>query len=154
LSSENTGTLVILSLKNESGMHLTQDNLFYTKEHDWIGFSGAIAYIGATRFKLTGITGIDDISLFGFKTGDLIEQGALLLHIHYREYIIPVNAPVTCTLLRLNPIIDNGSWEFITEDPEGEGWLFKVETRLQDNGHLLQPAVYKTRLSFTSVTQS
>lgn len=134
-------------------MTLSQDNLFYTKEHDWIGFSGAVAYIGVAHFKLTGIAGIDNISLFGFKEGDLIEQGALLLHIHYREYVIVVSAPTSCILLRVNPIIDKGAWDLIAKDPEGDGWLFKVEPRLQDNDHLLKPALYKARLPFTSPVQ-
>lgn len=128
---------------------LPSGDLFYTREHEWIRFTGAIVYIGIARFKLTGIPKIDNINLFGFKAGDLVEQGALLLNIHYREYIVAVHAPTTCTLLRMSPIIDNGSWDIITEDPEGEGWLFRAEPRLQDNNHLLHPTVYKDQLPFT-----
>ncbi len=131
-------------------MNATRDNLFYTKDHDWILFTGAVAYIGVANFKLTGIPMIDDISLFGYKTGDLVHEGTLLLNIHYREYVIPVNAPTTCTFLRMNIIIDNGSWDLITDDPEGKGWLFRVEPRLEENSHLLHPTTYKKQLPYAT----
>jgi glycine cleavage system H lipoate-binding protein len=69
------------------------DNFFYTKEHDWIRFSEAIAFVGVARFKLTCIPKIDDIGLFDYKDADIIEQGTMLLNLHYRDYIIPAYSP-------------------------------------------------------------
>jgi len=134
-------------------MNVTPDSLFYTKEHDWIRFAETAAFIGVSSFKLTGIARIDSINLLGFKAGDLIEQGGLMLHIHYKEYVIGVNAPISCTFLGVNPIIDNGAWDLITEDPEGKGWLFSVESRSYEKGHLLLPALYKARLPFAANIQ-
>jgi glycine cleavage system H lipoate-binding protein len=121
--------------------------LFYTREHDWIRFSGAAAFTGIAPFKLTGIPRIDDVRLLDhFKKGDKLEQGAILLNLHYKEYIIPVYTPVTCTLLEINNIVEDGLWERITEYPEGIGWLFKVHPQLQGNNkHLLHHSIYSKR---------
>ena len=128
-------------------MHLLSDELFYTREHDWIRFSGAAAFTGIAQFKLTGITRIDDVRLFDhFKKGDKLEQGAILLNLHCKEYIIPVYAPVTCTLLEINSIVEDGLWESITQHPERAGWLFKVHPQLQGNNkHLLHHSIYAKR---------
>lgn len=130
------------------------DELFYTKEHDWIRFSDTIAYIGIAGFKLTGIPKIDDIGLFDYQKGSAIEVGAMLLHLHYRDYIIPMHAPVSCTLLETNPIISEGLWESIIKEPEGEGWLFKVAPAYRENGSLLHPSFYQNRFPFRSTIQS
>lgn len=121
------------------------NKLLYTKEHDWIRFDGEVAYIGVTQFKLTGIPKIDNISLFDYREGDSIESGTLLLHLHYRDYIIPLHAPVACTLLVVNPIVTKGLWEWITAQPEELGWLFKVAPEQQENNHLLLPSYYQNR---------
>ena len=130
------------------------DNFFYTKEHDWIRFSGVTAFIGVAQFKLTGIPKIDDIGLFDYKDGDIIEQGTMLLNLHYRDYIIPVYAPVTFTLLETNPIVAKGLWEHIAEDPEGAGWLFKVAPGQQDKSHLQHPSFYTKLFPTNSAFQS
>ncbi|MFA6059138.1 MAG: hypothetical protein WC756_13120 [Taibaiella sp.] len=127
-------------------MHLLSDELFYTREHDWIHFSGAAAFTGIARFKLTGIPKIDDIRLFNHKKGDRLEQGTVLLNLHYKEYIIPMYAPVACMLIEVNSIIEKGQWEMITEQPEEAGWLFKVHPQLQGNNkHLLHHTLYAKR---------
>lgn len=130
------------------------DELFYTKEHDWVRFSDSIAHIGIARFKLTGIPKIDDIGLFDYRKGNTIEGGTILLQLHYRDYIIPMHAPVTCTLLEINPIIREGLWECIVKDPEGDGWLFKVTPKHRENGSLLHPSFYQTRFPSGSIIQS
>jgi len=128
-------------------MTITSNQLFYTKEHDWILFTGTAAFTGIGRFKLTGIPGIDNIALFGYKPGDAIEEGAILLNLHYREYTIPVFAPVAGMLLEVNPIVEKGLWDLIVKEPEQEGWLFKVAPLQKDNGHLLSSVFYKERLA-------
>ncbi|WP_288878916.1 hypothetical protein [Pedobacter panaciterrae] len=132
-------------------MKVSPDELLYTKEHDWIFFAGMAAYTGISRFKLTGISGIDNIALFDYKSGDTIEQGAILLNLHYREYIVPVYAPVACTLLDVNEIVRSGLWDLIVEAPEQEGWLFKVVPAQNDNNHLLSPGFYKERYPTDSI---
>ena len=128
-------------------MRLLSDELFYTREHDWIRFSGAAAFTGIAPFKLTGIPKIDDIRLLDhFKKGDRLEQGAILLNLHYKEYVIPVYTPVTCTLLEVNNIVEDRLWERIIEHPEGVGWLFKVHPQLQGSSkHLLHHTTYAKR---------
>lgn len=132
-------------------MILFSGELFYSKDHDWICFTDLEAFIGVSRFKLTGIRKIDNICLFNYKPGDIIEEGTILLNLHYRDYIIPVHAPVTCTLLEVNNIIGNGRWELITENPEGIAWLFKVAPKQSDNSHLLPYDLYKKRFPCESL---
>jgi glycine cleavage system H protein len=130
------------------------DNFFYTEEHDWIRFSGTIAFTGIAQFKLTGILQIDDIARFDYKEGDILEAGTILLHLRYRDYIIPMHAPVTCTLLEINPIVSEGFWEYIVNDPEGDGWLFRVAPKHRENSNMLHPSFYKKRLPSASIIQS
>lgn len=121
------------------------EELFYTKEHDWIRFSGTEACIGIASFKLTGILKIDSIDIFDYRKGNIVEEGSLLLHIHYRDYVIPMQAPVTCTLLDINPAIRDGYWECILENPERDGWLFKIKHIKRKNDSLLRPSFYLKR---------
>ena len=133
---------------------ITLDEIFYTKEHDWVRFCDTVSYIGIARFKLTGIRKIDDITLFDYKNSDKIEVGAILLNLHYKDYIIPMHAPITCTFLEINPVIKEGLWELIVKDPEGDGWLFKVAPKHRKNGYLLHPSFYQTRIPAGSTIQS
>ncbi|MFA6060697.1 MAG: hypothetical protein WC756_21050 [Taibaiella sp.] len=135
-------------------MNKPSDDLFYTKEHEWIRFTAETALIGIAQFKLTGIPKIDNIGLFGFKVGDLIPQDSILLNLHYREYTIPVHAPVACKLLEINNIVENGSWEMITDQPEGKGWLFKVAMQQQYKSHLVHNSLYRERFPLGSIVKS
>lgn len=126
-------------------MNTPLTELCYSKEHEWVQFSEGLATIGICSFKLTGIPKIDNIRLVGFGKEEVIEQNELMMTLHYRDYRIAVTAPITCRLLEINSIIDQGSWELISRFPEQEGWLFKVKPIGPGTGHLISAEDYRRR---------
>lgn len=124
---------------------LHKEHIFYTQDHEWIAFLNTGTYIGISGFKLSGIRKIEDIRLFSTPQNDTLVRGTPLLHLFYKDYLITVHAPVDCKIMEVNPAIPLGLWEKIAQDPEGRGWLFKVEQVSKDRSHLVTKDVYQTR---------
>ncbi|MFA6152018.1 MAG: hypothetical protein WC716_11900 [Chitinophagaceae bacterium] len=129
-----------------------QEKKFYTKDHEWLHFNGNQAYLGVSKFKLTGIRKIEHIELFGFRNGDVIEQGMLMLRLNYTDYVISLHAPIKCILLETNCIISEGNWDQIIALPEEEGWLFKIEHIGTDQNHLIIECEYQERFLSSHLT--
>lgn len=132
---------------------MLQENMFYTKEHEWICFKGGAAYVGVSSFKLIGIHKIDDIRLFKFEAGDILKKGTPMLKLFYKEYVIPLHAPIDCKLLEIHNIIEDGTWEQIIADPEEDGWLFMVEPIQKDISALNNQKYYRERFPISLISQ-
>jgi glycine cleavage system H protein len=125
---------------------MSQKNyILYTPDHEWIAYLSNGTYMGISGFKLTGIRKIDDVRLFSATPNNTVVKGTPLLHLFYKDYLIAVQAPVDCKVLAVNKVITLGLWERIIQDPEGLGWLFKIEPVSDDRGHLITKDAYQTR---------
>lgn len=125
-------------------------DLYYTKDHAWIDFQGSVAYIGITRFKLTGIEEIQDVEYLG--SAGYKKQGELLAVIKFDEYLIEAHMPVDGMVVRMNEALLCGDRSLLLQQPEDRGWIaFIAPARPYERLNLLISKQYqfkgKCRLS-------
>ncbi len=125
---------------------VSRPRIHFTKEHQWIDFNGTVAFIGVSKFRLTGIRHIDSIRWMSAK--GTLEKGTLIAHICSGDDVIPVHAPLHCKFLGPNAKLSNNP-NLILESPQDQGWLFFVtplKFQPKDKEELLQPEAYKKLL--------
>lgn len=117
------------------------DNLFYTKEHEWISVEGDIVTLGITDFAQNEL---GDIVFVEVETVDEeldIEES--FGTIEAVKTVSDMFMPVSGTVIELNEKLD-AEPEIINKDPYGEGWIIKIkmsDTSQVDN--LLSVEAYK-----------
>lgn len=117
------------------------DNLFYTKEHEWIRVEGDIVTLGITDFAQNEL---GDIVFVEVETVDEeldIEES--FGTIEAVKTVSDMFMPVSGTVIELNEKLD-AEPEIINKDPYGEGWIIKIkmsDTSQVDN--LLSVEAYK-----------
>lgn len=100
------------------------DNLFYTKEHEWISVEGDVATIGITDFAQNEL---GDIVFVEVETVDEeldIEES--FGTIEAVKTVSDMFMPVSGTVIELNEVLD-AEPEIINKDPYGEGWIIKIK---------------------------
>lgn len=100
------------------------DNLFYTKEHEWISVEGDVATIGITDFAQNEL---GDIVFVEVETVDEeldIEES--FGTIEAVKTVSDMFMPVSGTVIELNEALD-AEPEIINKDPYGEGWIIKIK---------------------------
>jgi glycine cleavage system H protein len=117
-------------------------DLYFTKDHEWVDFRGAVAYTGVCGFKLLGFKEIDHIELS--ESSGLKKQGDILATIHYRDYQIKAHMPVDGKILQLNYDLVTGNKNILLLQPETSGWIAKIApAQPYDRNDLLLPKQYQ-----------
>jgi glycine cleavage system H protein len=126
---------------NETG--IGREDPFYTNDHEWIDFRGAVAYTGVCAFKLKGIKKVERIDFMneqGFK-----KQGELIAVIVYDDYKIPVHMPVDGKIKRFNKMSLTLYSNLLLQEPEGRGWIaLIVPFQADDRTGLIPSKQYRT----------
>ncbi|MEJ0103706.1 MAG: hypothetical protein WDO19_14635 [Bacteroidota bacterium] len=126
-------------MKNEKA---ARKDIYYTNDHEWIDFRGAVAYVGICLFKLTGFKEIDEIRFSepsGFK-----RKGELIATIHYREYQVEACMPVDGKILELNERLLTGDPGILLQQPESNGWIALINPAVPyERKELLLPKQYQ-----------
>jgi len=117
------------------------NELLYTKDHEWIKFDGAIAYVGITDFaqkELGDIVYLDISSL-----NEKINAEAVFGTVEAVKTVSDLFMPLSSKVVEVNPIIEKQP-ELINKDPYGQGWLIKIgEIDLSKKTDLLSADAYK-----------
>lgn len=117
------------------------ENLYYTKDHEWIRFKGNEAFIGITAFaqnELGDIVYLDITSL-----NETIKGEQVFGTIEAVKTVSDLFMPLTSKVIEINLLIEKNP-ELINKDPYQQGWLIKVgEIDLTEKGKLLSPDEYK-----------
>lgn len=101
-----------------------QDNMFYTKDHEWIDFQGLIAYVGISNFKLLEFKEIHEIRLMeplGFA-----RAGEVFAWIGYDDYWVEVHMPVDGWILKVNGVFLANDLAEILGHLEKNGWMVSI----------------------------
>lgn len=100
------------------------DDLYYTKDHEWVRVEGDIATVGITDFA-QGELG--DIVYVEVETiGKQLEAGAVFGTVEAVKTVSDLFLPVNGTITELNPALTN-SPELVNNDPYGAGWMIKMK---------------------------
>lgn len=119
-------------------MNIPQE-LFYTKDHEWIKIEGNKATIGITDFaqgELGDIVYVDISTV-----GQEVAVHAVFGTVEAVKTVSDLYMPVAGKIVEANKSLD-ASPEKVNADPYGEGWMIKVELKGTPEG-LLSAAQYK-----------
>lgn len=97
---------------------------YYTGDHEWIEFQGAVAYVGICRFKLTGFKEIDQV-IYGATSGPR-KKGELIVTLKYRDFHVDVNMPVDGKIIETNPSIIYNDAAWLLHNAETKGWIAQI----------------------------
>jgi glycine cleavage system H protein len=115
---------------------------YYTKDHEWIDFQGAVAYIGICKFKLTGFKQIQEICFnepSGFK-----KQGEVVATVKYNDYLIEAHMPVDGKVMQVNEKLVSGNPNILLDCAESSAWIALIVPSLpHERKDLLLPKQYQ-----------
>lgn len=120
----------------------TNKDLYYTNDHEWIGFQGTVAYTGVCSFKLSGFKEIHQINFTepsGFK-----KKGDVIATIIYNDYRVDAHMPVDGKMIQVNEILLSGDRNILIQHPEDSGWIaLIVPAQPYERKDLLLPKQYQ-----------
>lgn len=123
----------------------TSDDTYYTRDHEWIQYKGALAITGVSGFKLTGIKEVHKFVIY--EPLGLKKQGEKIAAIHYNDYRIEVFMPVSGLILEINGELIKGNPGIIVQEPESRGWVACIKPlRSEERDRLLLPEVYMQKI--------
>ncbi len=113
------------------------DGLYYTRQHEWVRFSGRTAYIGLTGKSLQGDVVYIELPV----TGKSVGSGEPCARVESVKAITSVCSPVAGFISAVNDSVFDDP-DIITRSPLST-WLFKVECEGEaETGELLTESEY------------
>ena len=101
-----------------------QDNLKYTKDHEWILIEGENATVGITDFA-QGELG--DIVFVEVETvGEALDKEEVFGTIEAVKTVSDLFMPISGEVIEFNEELE-GTPELVNQDPYGKGWVVKVK---------------------------
>ncbi len=98
--------------------------IYYTKEHEWVKVEGDIATVGITRHAAEQLG--DIVFVETPEVGTEVEAGGEAGVVESVKAASDVYAPVSGEVVEVNEALAEEPGK-VSEDPEGEGWFFKVK---------------------------
>ena len=120
---------------------MSEKNLLYTKEHEWINIEDGYAYVGITNHAQSELGDIIFVELplvdEEFNSNDVFGT------IEAVKTVADLFMPITSKIIEINPEIED-SPEIINQDAENRGWIVKVKiSDMDDLGNLLSHEEYQ-----------
>ena len=106
-------------------------SLYFTREHEWIKVEGETATVGISDHAQHALG--DIVFAEVPEAGKTLNKGDEAAVVESVKAASDVYAPVSGEVVEGNPAIADDP-SVINNDPEGEGWFFKL--RLKDEGEL------------------
>ena len=99
--------------------------LKYTKEHEWVGMTGAnTVRIGITHYAQEQLGDVVFVQLPA--VGETVAQGDSLGEVESTKSVSDVYTPVAGEVVARNDALESRP-ELVNSDPYGEGWLVSIE---------------------------
>lgn len=99
------------------------DNLYYTKDHEWVKINGDEATIGITDFAQSELGDIVYVEID--TVGKQLEANAVFGTVEAVKTVSDLFLPISGLITEMNPVLANQP-ELVNSDPYGEGWMVKV----------------------------
>jgi glycine cleavage system H protein len=100
------------------------NELSYTKEHEWVSSENLVFTMGITDYAQAALGDIVYVQLPAI--GEAVTAGKVCGEVESTKSVSEIFAPVTGTIVAINDALSN-SPETINSDPDGAGWLAKIE---------------------------
>ncbi len=121
-------------------MNIPQD-LFYSKEHEWVRFDGNKAYIGITDYAQNSLGDIVFVELPEMESEvDSMSEAGVVESV---KAVSPIFSPMSGRIVEVNEELEK-SPELLNSDPYGQ-FIFAVEIKnSQEKEDLLDAAAYES----------
>lgn len=123
-------------------MSHTPEELFYTKEHEWVRFEGQNVHIGITDFAQSELGDIVFVELP--EVGSEIRRGNTFGTVESVKTVSDLYAPVTGKVIKVNEELTDAP-EKVNEEPYAGGWMIVVQLSSDSREGLLSAAEYKAQ---------
>lgn len=117
------------------------EELYYTKDHEWVKVEGDIAYIGVTDFAQSEL---GDIVYVEVETeGETLDSGEVFGTVEAVKTVSDLYMPVSGEIQEFNSALEDEP-EKVNESPYKEGWMIKVKLSNPDEvKELMSAEAYK-----------
>ena len=124
------------------------DDLYYSKEHEWVRLKGKEAVVGITDFAQKQLHEIVYAEVH--KQGSEVKQFETMGTAESVKSVSDVFSPVTGKITLVNKDLSE-SPELLNQDPYGKGWLARVSLAdfKKDKGRLFTAGQYAQYLETT-----
>ena len=109
---------------------MTQNNLLYTKEHEWLKLEGEYAYVGITDHAQSELGDIIFIELP--EVEDTFNSNDVFGTIEAVKTVADLYMPVDAEISEVNTNLDSQP-ENINKDPYNDGWIIKIKLTNKEN---------------------
>jgi len=117
----------------------TLENIYYTKDHEWVNIDNGIATVGITDYAQNELGDIIfvEFPIIGskYKIGDVIGT------IEAVKTVADLYSPIEGIIMKINSLLEDEPGS-INKDPYGNGWLVKLSYHSVDLATLLNIAEY------------
>lgn len=120
------------------------ENIYYTRDHEWIKFEDNIAIVGITDFAQKELGDIVYVEIESID--QLLDENEVFGTVEAVKTVSDLFLPIKGEVIEMNPMI-NDLPETINTDPYGNGWIIKVKpVDFEDRTNLLSKDEYKFML--------
>lgn len=105
---------------------MSEKNLKYTKEHEWVRVEGNIGVVGITQHAQDALGDITFIE--NPRIGSTFSQGDQTGTVESVKAVSEIYSPVSGEIIEINKALEN-SPELVNKDPYIGGWLFKIKLK-------------------------
>ena len=121
------------------------DDLYYTREHEWIRVEDNIAMIGITDFAQSELGDIVYVEVEA--VGDTLDKEAIFGTVEAVKTTSDLFMPVSGKVLEFNTYLDSSNGDnpaLVNQDPYESGWIIKIEiTNPEELEELLSATEYQ-----------
>jgi glycine cleavage system H protein len=96
----------------------------FTEDHEWAELDGEIITVGITDYAQSQLGDIVYVELPD--VGRTLDQGEETAVVESVKAAGDVTSPVTGEVVEVNDVL-NDEPEIVNQDPENEGWFFKIK---------------------------
>lgn len=124
---------------------MSPENLYYTKEHEWLRLDGERAVIGITDYAQDQLGDVVYVELP--EVGSQVTQHETCGTIESVKTVSDLYAPVSGDIVAINDALDETP-ELINSDPYKAGWIAEIQMTDQEEVQtLLQADAYERHIA-------
>ncbi len=101
-----------------------QENLHYSKDHEWVAVDGDVATIGITDYAQHSLGDVVYVELP--KVGDTLESHEAFGSVESVKAVSEIFTPIAGEVVEVNDNL-NDTPEAVNNDAYGEAWMIKVK---------------------------
>ena len=122
-----------------------QENLHYSKDHEWVAVDGDVATIGITDYAQHSLGDVVYVELP--KIGDTLESHEAFGSVESVKAVSEIFTPIAGEVVEVNEGL-NDAPETVNSDPYGAAWMIKIKMKnIGEADAMLSAAEYEEYLN-------